>query len=1071
MPPPQPSPPVSSDRNLLFGILALQMDFISRDALIETMHAWVLEKTKSLAQILVERGVVSPARRAMLEPLVDEHIRLHDNDPQKSLASVSSVGSVRRGLAQLPDPDVQASLAHLAPTPPAEADPHATCAPDGLRPSTPLRFRVLRPHAKGGLGEVFVARDEELHREVALKEIQGRHADDPHSRARFLVEAEITGGLEHPGIVPVYGLGHYPDGRPFYAMRFIRGDSLQEAIDRFHKADTSGRDVRERNLAFRELLGRFVDVCQAVAYAHSRGVLHRDLKPGNVMLGRYRETLVVDWGLAKPLGQGDPDNPEGPLTPASGSGSATTVAGTAVGTPAYMSPEQAAGRLDVLGPQSDVYSLGATLYHLLSGQPPFAGPDVGAVLRQVQAGDYLPLRQVKPQVPAALAAVCRKAMRLRLEDRYATPAALAQDVERWLADEAVSVHREPWSARLSRWGRRHRGLAAGTATAVAVALVSLAVGLLVVAGKNRALDDSNGQLTAANAALQQANAQEAAARAEAVIQKRQADDRFSLALEAQKELVIGVQQKLENRSGTQELRKALLATAMDGLARLARNAEQSQSTDRTTAMAYLTLGDILLRIEGQSGRALHQYQRGQELCQRRARDHPTDALAQHDLSLSHERLGDVYQRLGRMAEALTAYQDGLAIRQRRARDHPTDARNQSSLFVSYDNLGELYLKLGRTAEGQTAYQEGLAIAQRLARDAPKDAKAQRYLSASHANLGDVYLKLGRTAAALKAYQDGLAIAQQLAREAPTDVQAQRDLSLAHNQLGNVYLKVGQTALALKAYRDGRAISQRLARDDPRDVQAQRDLSISHNHLGDVYQRLGRTAAALTAYQDGLAIRQRLARDDPQSFQAQTDLVVSYYKLGQAEQQAQAFDRAATWYAQGLDVLRPLAQQGKLQGTKFADLTGELEQVRAFCLAAVRAVASLDFALAQPKAQVPRLLAARAAILARRGQHADAASTAEKLASLQPTAAVNVYNAACYLAQCAFAAGQPPKPDLAFVARYAARAVALLGQAQAAGFFKDPANAELLQTDKDLDPLRARADFQKLAAAVGKTTKK
>ena len=164
------------------------------------------------------------------------------------------------------------------------------------------RFRILRPHARGGLGEVFVAQDEELHREVALKEIQERHADHPESRARFLLEAEITGGLEHPGIVPVYGLGQYADGRPFYAMRFIKGDSLKDAIERFHKEDARRRAASERSLELRKLLGRFVDVCDAIAYAHSRGVLHRDLKPGNVMLGKYGETLVVDWGLAKPVG-------------------------------------------------------------------------------------------------------------------------------------------------------------------------------------------------------------------------------------------------------------------------------------------------------------------------------------------------------------------------------------------------------------------------------------------------------------------------------------------------------------------------------------------------------------------------------------------------------------------------------------------------------------------------------------------------------------------------------------------------------------------------------------------------
>src|SRR5205807_8953608 len=189
---------------------------------------------------------------------------------------------------------------------------------------------ILRPHAKGGLGEVFVAEDTELHREVALKEIQARYAHDLDSRTRFLLEAEITGGLEHPGIVPVYGLGQYGDGRPFYAMRFIKGDSLKEAIERFHQAKAAGRDCGERNLELRQLLGRFVDVCNAVAYAHSKGVLHRDLKPGNILLGKYGETLVVDWGLAKALGKAEGgETVESPVEPISGSGSAPTQMGTA----------------------------------------------------------------------------------------------------------------------------------------------------------------------------------------------------------------------------------------------------------------------------------------------------------------------------------------------------------------------------------------------------------------------------------------------------------------------------------------------------------------------------------------------------------------------------------------------------------------------------------------------------------------------------------------------------------------------------------------------------------------------
>lgn len=322
----------SADRNLLFGILALQMDFIGKDALIAALHAWVLDKAKPLGQSLTEQGALSGERQALLDALVQEPLKQHGHDAEKSLAAVSSLGSAKEALKQSADPEVQASLGHVSEAHRDEDDPEAT-KPGSVGESTSsgLRFRILRPHAKGGLGQVSVALDEELHREVALKEIQERHADRPEYRARFLLEAEITGGLEHPGIVPVYGLGQYDDGRPFYAMRFIRGDSLKYAIEHFHEADQAGRDPGERTLAFRKLLGRFIDVCNAIAYAHSRGVLHRDLKPGNIMLGKYGETLVVDWGLAKPLGRKSADSAteEPPLQPESASGSAETVAGTA----------------------------------------------------------------------------------------------------------------------------------------------------------------------------------------------------------------------------------------------------------------------------------------------------------------------------------------------------------------------------------------------------------------------------------------------------------------------------------------------------------------------------------------------------------------------------------------------------------------------------------------------------------------------------------------------------------------------------------------------------------------------
>ncbi|MCI0460669.1 MAG: serine/threonine-protein kinase [Gemmataceae bacterium] len=495
---PIPSRP-SADRNLLFGILALQMDFISRDGLVQAMNAWVLAKAKPLGQILIEQGTLRPDAYALLEPLVQKHLELHGNDPQQSLASVrpsSSVASDLQHLIRDPelrqifcDPDLQASLALLGSA--HTTDPAGTI--DGSKAGADstaagLRYRILRPHAKGGLGQVHVALDEELHREVALKEIQECHAHDPVSRGRFLLEAEVTGRLEHPGIVPVYGLGSYADGRPFYAMRFVKGDNLKEAIRSFHEADGPGREPSERSLAFRQLLGRFVDVCHAVAYAHSRGVLHRDLKPGNIMLGKYGETLVVDWGLAKPIDRPESTKAVDEMTfrPSSGSGLAATQAGTVVGTPAYMSPEQAAGRLDQVGPASDIYSLGATLYAVLTGRAPFEEGEVWDVIQKVQRGQVAWPRQVKPGTPAALDAICRKAMALQPEDRYPTALALAADVEHWLADEPVSAYREPLRDRLRRWGRRHRPLVVGAAALLVTAVVALAVSTYLVNEQQRA---------------------------------------------------------------------------------------------------------------------------------------------------------------------------------------------------------------------------------------------------------------------------------------------------------------------------------------------------------------------------------------------------------------------------------------------------------------------------------------------------------------------------------------------------------------------------------------------------------
>jgi WD40 repeat protein/serine/threonine protein kinase/tetratricopeptide (TPR) repeat protein len=367
----------------------------------------------------------------------------------------------------------QADLAAQATQPPVGAD-----GPGPVLP--PLRYKPVQLHAQGNLGEVLRAQDEELNREIALKRILERHAGNADSRRRFLREAEVTARLEHPGVVPVHGLGQDSDGRPCYAMRFIQGQSLKEAIQRFHAADKPGRDPGERRLALRQLLTSFVTVCKPVAYAHSRGILHRDLKPANVMVGKYGETLVVDWGLAKAFDRDETARSLGEqsLTPGLAGGGGETQMGQMVGTPAYASPEQASGHWDVVGPASDIFSLGAMLYNLLTNALPYEGSGVLEIIEQARKGQVVPPWQRKNDVPRPLEAICLKAMAHKRQARYATASELAADVEDWLADEPVSAHRESFGEQLLRVGRRHRAavvagcalLLAGIAVAVAVVL-------------------------------------------------------------------------------------------------------------------------------------------------------------------------------------------------------------------------------------------------------------------------------------------------------------------------------------------------------------------------------------------------------------------------------------------------------------------------------------------------------------------------------------------------------------------------------------------------------------------------
>jgi serine/threonine-protein kinase len=804
-----------TSRDLLLGLLALQNNFIDRDALLAAFNTWVADRSCGLGRILLKRGALSPGRHTLLQALVAEHIRLHGDDPERSLRALSPIGPVRDDLSRVADPQLEASLLQISAAREDDgADSTASFA--GVDDSSPAgtRFRLLRLHAKGGLGAVFVALDTELHREVALKQILERHADDPMSRARFLLEAEITGGLEHPGIVPVYGLGHDPDGRPFYAMRFIRGDSLKDAIAGYHSDVRLKRDPGRSSLELRKLLRRFLDVCNAIDYAHSRGVLHRDLKPGNIIVGKHGETLVVDWGLAKPVGRAElgSASEERTLVPSSASGSAETLPGMALGTPAFMSPEQAAGDLDRLGPPSDVYSLGASLYCLLLGRAPFEGDDIEGVLRAVRKGDFPPPRQLDPSIDRALEATCLKAMALRPEDRYASPRALAEDLERWAAGESVSAYRDPLHVRAWRRVSRHRTLVTSVAAATLVAIIIMAGATLLLMAVNR---------------------QEREARAEADANFRrtlEVLDRMSLQVgddllvnlpraKPVREQLLGeardlLEQLLKERPGDPAVRllagrfyarhdskfhrdlnqlaaaEQSLRRGIDLLAALGGGPHAGPRACTELAYAYSMLGYIL-RDRGRLGEAGEMGRRSVDLLDVAVARSPDPAPYLPELGSALLRQGRILADLGHGRDAEAAFLRSLEVFEGLTEAHPDDARYRQGCARILHFLGWFREEHGRYREAERDYGRARDLREGLVKEFPGVVSYRYDLGDTYNNLIVVMRNLMRVEEAERYFDRLYRLEKGLAEEFPERPVYRAMLGLAQVNLGGGYLNAGR----------------------------------------------------------------------------------------------------------------------------------------------------------------------------------------------------------------------------------------------------------------------------------------
>jgi tetratricopeptide (TPR) repeat protein len=541
-----------------------------------------------------------------------------------------------------------------------------------------------------------------------------------------------------------------------------------------------------------------------------------------------------------------------------------------IGTPAYMSPEQAEGRLDSLGPATDVYGLGITLYVVLTGRAPFHGDNVNEILDKVRRGEFTRPRSVNPRAPKALEAICMKAMAREQSDRYLNPRALAEDIEHWLADEPVVAYPEPWPDRLGRWVRKHQTF---VASAAAVLLMAACAAGLVAAQRSahaRDIEHKNFDLATANRALE--------------AERTKAEERERLAVDAVKRFRDAVieEPELRNNPGLEGLRKRLLKEPL-AFFRSLRERLQADRDTRTESLARLAEASFALAYLtneiGDKQVALAAYAESLAIRERLANASPSVGELQRDLALSHNNMGVLLRETGKPADAVKSHEAALAIWKKLADANLSASELQSELAGAHYNIGNLLREIGKPADALKSSKAALLIRAKLADANPSVTQFQSDLAASHNNIGTLLQNTGKPADALKSFQAALAIQTKLANANPSVAQFQSELETIHNNIGILLKVTGRPAEALRSFQAAVAIQRKLADANPSVSAYQRDLAGSQNNIGNLLKETGKPADALKCYREALDIQAKLVAGNATVSEFRRNLAMSHNNIG------------------------------------------------------------------------------------------------------------------------------------------------------------------------------------------------
>ena len=812
------------------------------------------------------------------------------------------------------------------------------------------KFELLEQVGEGAFGTVYRARDTELNRIVAVKLPR---ADRSHSTAdaeKFLREARNAAQLTHPSIVPVYEVGH-DAAVPYIVSAYIEGVTLADALLREHLDYTQTARV-------------MAQVADALDHAHRQGVVHRDLKPSNIMLGRIEGVGARESGVGSPESETPTRDPRFP-TPNSRLPSSTafvmdfglarrddgeirtTVDGMVLGTPAYMSPEQARGENNRVKGRSDQYALGVILYELLTGEVPFRGA-ARMVLQQILNEEPKSPRKMDDKIPRDLETIALKCMAKEQSRRYPTSGELAADLRRFT--EGVPILARP-VGRLERgwrWAKRNPRVA-GLSAAVVLLLFLGAVGATV------ASFIINAKKTEAEHNKIAADNSKTAAEHSAELARQH----LELTLESMHKLVHEVQNQLKDQPALHPLRERLLRDALTGLQRVAA-ATSEIDVDGGLVSAHEKLGDIFLEA-GHPVEARQQYEKAAAFADRQSSAAPSARWGRFSLPVANSKLGRACLRLGDIPAATTYCQKAVTLAEQAARENPgslndvltvadceywlgqvemqrgdiksavenfersagrilglkvawqqtTDVKMQ--LAEIYEMLGEAKFRLGLYGEAGAAFEKSKKVHQEAADAQPQNMDVRYRLAIDFAKLGNVALLNKDFAAAETALRASLAYYEEVASTAPKNSLAQANLAMAYGRLGEFYFEKRDWSSAHEQFRKVLAPMEAFASAYPDDRILKRNRAISYFKLAVANREMGASEDARKFREKALNDLEALVKQSPGDASLRIDQANILRTLGNADWEVYDYPSAMQTYLLGIPILRQLDAEGKVKG--------------------------------------------------------------------------------------------------------------------------------------------------------------